>query len=125
MIKLMLIVATIALCCLNRANANEPIYMSGIMMAPCSTITTAIGDDTNPKTDPYAMSAINWAAGYMTHLNISLMAEGQPMYELNSKSALELWYLIFHYCKINPQALGIQAVSTVVTGLPRSKGKTR
>lgn len=125
MIKSLPIAATLALCCSNQANASDPIYMSGIMMAECSTITTAIGDDTNPKTDPYAMGAINWAAGYMTHLNISLMAEGQPMYELNSKSALELWYLIYHYCKLNPKALGIQAVSTVASGLPRSKGKTR
>jgi len=78
-----------------------------------------MGDDISVYRHPLAFAMLSWTEGYITATNVSATERGEPMFDLNSLSGLELWASIYGFCKRNPNEVGVAAAIDAMWKLKR------
>lgn len=98
---------------------DDPTVGSGVMASKCSRLVGGMDDTVAVSRNPLAFAMLSWAEGYITATNMALAEKGEPMYDLDSLSAPEIWASLYGYCKRNPDAIAVEAVIQTMVKLER------
>lgn len=98
---------------------SEPSFGAGVMASRCSDLTAAIPERTDPGTHALAFSMLSWTEGYITATNLELEGKGEDGFDMNSRTAMEIWSTIYGYCVRNPGEIAVGAAIEAMTTLAR------
>jgi len=104
------------------AAAAEPLVTQGIGATSCARLAADL-KPADGLANPLNLILYAWVQGYVSAANIALLEDSAKHIDMSTLDDRKVLYVVFAFCKANPDASPIAAIDEMIRMTPKLAGK--